>query len=262
MPFLDQTGVENFASNIKTLADARYELISNVASKGSTKLPIYFDAGGIAHPTSYTIEKSIPANAVFSFSSFTGAPTSNQTPGFGQSFTLPQVNQTTAGAITTTARTVTIPNDLASTAGRGLVPHTYDIYTSPQVTFLGASTIDGDAQWQQAGNHLASTAYAGFMSSSDKVTINHLQGTDSGTDLNNLMQFGYYRYSASSVIHAPTTNAGGHVLVLGIGSASNYVWQVAFVQNSATATVNGLVYMRKKSANGWSNWHKVTLTAS
>lgn len=55
------------------------------------------------------------------FSAFTGAPTSNQTPGFGSTFNIYQVGQTTAGAITTTARTVKIPNTAATTAAAGLM---------------------------------------------------------------------------------------------------------------------------------------------
>ena len=65
---------------------------------------------------------SIAASATRNtFSAFTGAPTSNQTPGFGSTFNIYQVGQTTAGAITTTARTVKIPNTAATTAAAGLM---------------------------------------------------------------------------------------------------------------------------------------------
>lgn len=77
------------------------------------------------------------------FSTFAGAPTSNQTPGFGSTFNIYQVGQTTAGAITTTARTVKIPNTAATTAAAGLMSATDKINLNTAYahsTKIGAQT--------------------------------------------------------------------------------------------------------------------------
>ena len=54
------------------------------------------------------------------FSAFKGS-TASQSPAFGGTFTVPQVNQSTVGMISTTSRTVKIPETLATTAVRGLM---------------------------------------------------------------------------------------------------------------------------------------------
>lgn len=52
----------------------------------------------------------------------TGVPTSNQTPGFGGTFTVNQVSNDAAGHVTAiTSRTVTIPNATATTSASGLM---------------------------------------------------------------------------------------------------------------------------------------------
>ena len=56
-----------------------------------------------------------------SISAATGVPTGNQSPGFGETFTIGQVGQTTAGQITVTNRTVKIPNTVATQTSNGLM---------------------------------------------------------------------------------------------------------------------------------------------
>lgn len=51
----------------------------------------------------------------------TGKPTANQTPGFGSTFTISQISQTTTGQISATDRTVKIPNTTATTSAAGLM---------------------------------------------------------------------------------------------------------------------------------------------
>lgn len=53
--------------------------------------------------------------------SFTGKPTANQTPGFGDTFTISQISQSTNGQVSGTDRTVKIPNTLASSSANGLM---------------------------------------------------------------------------------------------------------------------------------------------
>lgn len=55
------------------------------------------------------------------YSSVTGKPTANQTPGFGSTFTISQISQSTSGQITATDRTVKIPNATATTSAAGLM---------------------------------------------------------------------------------------------------------------------------------------------
>ena len=50
---------------------ASYEPKSNVTSKGSATQPVYFDSNGVAQPTSCTLEKSVPNNAVFTDTHYT-----------------------------------------------------------------------------------------------------------------------------------------------------------------------------------------------
>lgn len=59
------------------------------------------------------------------YNSFTGKPTSNQTPGFGNTFTIQQISQSTSGQVSGTDRTVTIPSTIATYNGIGLVKPWY-----------------------------------------------------------------------------------------------------------------------------------------
>lgn len=54
-------------------------------------------------------------------SSFAGKPTANQTPGFGDTFTIQQISQAVGGQVSGTDRTVTIPNATATTSAAGLM---------------------------------------------------------------------------------------------------------------------------------------------
>lgn len=55
------------------------------------------------------------------YTSVTGKPTGNLTPGFGSSFTISQISQSTTGQITATDRTIKIPNATATTSAAGLM---------------------------------------------------------------------------------------------------------------------------------------------
>ena len=90
---LDAKGSASDVSNLKTLvgdtsvssqitsALTSYEPKSNVTSKGSATQPVYFDSNGVAQPTTYTLGKSVPSNAVFTdttYSAGTGLSLSNK----------------------------------------------------------------------------------------------------------------------------------------------------------------------------------------
>lgn len=66
------------------------------------------------------------------YTSFTGKPTGNQTPSFGGTFTIQQISQSTAGQVSGTDRTVTIPATIATNTAVGLV--------KPWYTHTAAST--------------------------------------------------------------------------------------------------------------------------
>ena len=55
------------------------------------------------------------------YTSVTGKPTANQTPGFGSTFTISQISQATSGQISATDRTVKIPDTVASSSADGLM---------------------------------------------------------------------------------------------------------------------------------------------
>lgn len=55
------------------------------------------------------------------YTDFTGKPTGNQTPGFGDTFTLQQIKQSTTGQVSGTDRTVKIPDTEATTSAHGLM---------------------------------------------------------------------------------------------------------------------------------------------
>jgi len=60
------------------------------------------------------------------YTSFTGKPTANQTPGFGSTFTIQQISQATSGQVSGTDRTVTIPDTIATNTAIGLVKPWYN----------------------------------------------------------------------------------------------------------------------------------------
>ena len=55
------------------------------------------------------------------YTSFTGKPTADQTPGFGDTVTISQISQDTSGQVSGTDRTITIPNATATTSAAGLM---------------------------------------------------------------------------------------------------------------------------------------------
>ncbi len=101
----------------------------NLLDVGSLTQPVYFN-GGQPEACTYTLEKSVPSDAVFtdtvythpSYTARTGAPTANQTPAFGGTFSVTQPVSNSTGHITAmTTRTVKIPSTVATTNSAGLM---------------------------------------------------------------------------------------------------------------------------------------------
>lgn len=57
------------------------------------------------------------------YTQFTGKPTANATPGFGDTVTISQISQSTTGQVSGTGRTITIPNATATYLDDGLFSH-------------------------------------------------------------------------------------------------------------------------------------------
>ena len=98
-----------------------------------------------------------------SYTAQTGVPTANQTPGFGGTFTVNQVNSDATGHVTAvTSRTVTIPSTAASASAAGLVN------TGTQ-TFAGAKTFN--AQITASSGIKIGSAILTYDSAEDAVKI-------------------------------------------------------------------------------------------
>lgn len=69
-----------------------------------------------------SIEEGAEVNPTYT--AVTGKPTSNQSPGFGSTFTISQISQAANGQISATDRTVKIPNATATTSDAGLMSAT------------------------------------------------------------------------------------------------------------------------------------------
>ena len=139
---------------------------------GSTYADATSSSKGLMTAAQYNKLNAIAASATRNvFSAIAGSPTGNQTPGFGGTFNIYQVGQTTAGAITHTARTVTIPNSVAAANANGLM-------TSTDKTRLDAL---------HAITEVTTSAH-GYMIAADKIKVNKI---------NNIW---YYRNGPSSEI--------------------------------------------------------------
>ena len=77
------------------------------------------------------------------YTAFTGKPTANQTPGFGSTFTISQISQSTGGQVSGTDRTVKIPDAVASSSAKGLMSSTDKANLDYIVDKLPDAYIDG-----------------------------------------------------------------------------------------------------------------------
>lgn len=91
------------------------------------------------------------------YTEFTGKPTSNQTPGFGSTFTIQQIKQSATGQVSATDRTVKIPNTTATTSAAGLMSAAdktklNDIDTGAEVNQNAFSNIKSGSTTVTAGD--------------------------------------------------------------------------------------------------------------
>lgn len=116
-----QTNIDGAITSISGTAP-----ISVTGSGSSRTVAISAASGSAAGSMSsdhYTKLEGIEAGAQKNptYTAVTGQPTANQTPGFGSTFTISQISQSTTGQITATSRTVKIPNTTATTSAAGLM---------------------------------------------------------------------------------------------------------------------------------------------
>lgn len=136
---------QNAFSNVKVgsttiAADAKTDTLELAAGSNITLTP---DATN----DKVTIAASHPT-----YTSFAGKPTANQTPGFGSTFTISQISQSTTGQVSGTDRTVKIPNTVASSSANGLMSsadksklddisgHTLDLVAGDNITITPDTT--------------------------------------------------------------------------------------------------------------------------
>lgn len=91
------------------------------------------------------------------YTSFTGKPTANQTPGFGSTFTIQQISQSTTGQVSGTDRTVTVPATIATNTMVGLVKpwFTHTAASTGPTTGTNATAITVNAITTTAGKYYA-----------------------------------------------------------------------------------------------------------
>lgn len=133
----------------------------------------------------YTIEKSVPSNAVFTdtvythptHTAVTGVPTANQSPAFGGTFTVNQITNNNLGHVTgNTSRTITIPSTLSNGTGTaGLIKTTSTVTSNSGYT--ACPVINGvpyykDTNTTYSLSSFGLTATAAELNYCDGVTSN------------------------------------------------------------------------------------------
>ena len=183
-------------------------------------------------------------NGIAKFSAYSGGPAGNQTPAFGETFTIYKIDQSTSGQISGTAKTVKIPNSVASETAAGLMSatdktklkniannathNTFSRFVSSVAaanpsfgeSFNIAQTIQSTAGQLSENlraikipNTEATTSKAGLMSAADKTFINnasqglqlHSSGVATGTTSRGLS----YASLSLIVVYVKFTTSGG-----------------------------------------------------
>lgn len=158
-----------------------------------------------------------------SYTARTGKPTSNQTPGFGSTFTISQITSDDTGHVTAaTDRTVKIPNSTASSSANGLMSSSD--YT--KLHNLPDSATLSTALNSKAGLDTATSSANGLMSSSDKSKLDAFGAASTyalKTDISSMYK---HKGSVATTNDLPSTgNTEGDVYNV-TASGMNYVWVV------------------------------------
>ena len=105
----------------------------------------------------WTLDTSTYLTSHQTYTAFTGKPTGNQTPGFGSTFTIQQISQNTAGQVSGTDRTVTIPSTIATNSTIGLVKpwYSHSVASTGPTTGTNATAITVNTIQTTAGRYYA-----------------------------------------------------------------------------------------------------------
>lgn len=128
--FQPGTGFTQIVNSIPSLGDIPIPGAYNVATMGGATSSADGTFGAPPSPKKGDQAKFLRGDATWqsvitahrTYTAFTGKPAANATPGFGESFTISQIAQSTTGQVSGTDRTVTIPAlPTASTSVAGIV---------------------------------------------------------------------------------------------------------------------------------------------
>lgn len=190
------------------------------------------------------------------YTSFTGKPTANQTPGFGSTFTISQISQSTTGQVSGTDRTIKIPNATATTSAAGLMSsadktkldgisgNTLDIVAGSNVTItpdttnntLTISSTDTNTTYTSGtASELNTGTATGVRVWSPKIIADYVKTTVE-TAVTGAAAF----QGTAPTSFAPTTYKAGYYWV--VGTAGTYVGQVCEPGDMIFAIADGTSY--------------------
>jgi hypothetical protein len=178
-----------------------------------------FTVNGTSNAT-YNLDNFLTAHQTYT--AVTGKPTSNQTPSFGETFTIQQISQSTTGQITATDRTVKIPAITAS----DLPTHTHDYLPLSGGTLTGPLVIKGTA----ASKPLITRGIYGYDGYSTVGDL-YIQFTESGSI--GKTYFGgstYYISADGSTYNGSAAKVNGHTVEKDVPS------DAVFTDTKVTAT--------------------------
>ena len=169
-----QTNIDGAITDISGTAP-----LSSTGSGHSRTISISAASGSAAGSMSsahYTKLEGIESGAQVNrtYTATTGKPTGNQTPGFGSTFTISQISQSTTGQVSATDRTVTIPNTTATTSAAGLMSATDKTNLNSLNTHLngvtkGTATISTSALSTTISVDTHVIAYTAYMDDKEVV---------------------------------------------------------------------------------------------
>lgn len=237
--YLDEGGLVYLWTKIKNLVNNHYAFghisVGNTLIDATSAQDTFsLIAGTNVTLTPNSSNRSIEISASHpTYSTFTGKPTANQTPGWGDTFIIQQIKQNTSGQVSATDRTVKIPNAVASDSANGLMSSgdyskLLGIATGAEVNQnafsnikIGESTIAADSKTDTlefvAGTNITIAADT----TNDKITINGPTLPVAGTDYMepssvNVIRYGTCTTAAATVQKAVTlTDSTGFSLVTG-----------------------------------------------
>lgn len=208
---LDTNGTWNGNAVTATTASK----LNNTAKIGNTNKPVYFTASGVPAAISYTIDKSVPSNAVFTDRYVNSASFEHDTTNNNIKMTLTRAGSDTA--------TVTANIPAASSASSGVV-------TTEAQTFAGNKTFNGNVD-------LSGETEA------DSLTAGNLQVNGSATFVNTI------NGNVASATKLASTGTTGQFWRGDNQWASTLTGNLTL--NSASGNSPALVFTRDSSLTDW-----------